>query len=200
MMLIGLWMLPVVILFSMAYLIYFSEILFIAGLLLFAGFYIKWKHSRLLMGIGLGLFPVIIILQMGTFVEFWPEKIAEVSTKSSVHDIQRALLSYASDHDGLYPEDISEIVPEYLDAWPENAFTTEPMKEIDFGSEPFQGDFTYVPVYSDSNISGFYILGYGIESNPGIDLYDDGTGDHVIIIIQSDEEYDLDQLRDILKE
>jgi hypothetical protein len=198
-MLIGLWTLPLVILFSLAYLIYYTEILAVAGLLLFTGFYIKWKHSRLLMGTGLGLFWVIIILSMGIFVEFWPEKIAEVSTKSSVHDIQVALLSYARDHDGLYPENISEIVPEYLDAWPENAFTAQPMKDIAYGSEPYWGDFTYIPVRTDSEITEFYLLGYGWEDQSGRVYLNDNPIKHVVIILNSDGTIDYDQLQDILK-
>lgn len=177
------------------------SLLGISVIIFLVGLFIKGKLSRYLIGIGLLSFIIIVFLLFGKSSEHcYPSKIAESHTKTSVHRIQESLMMYSVDHDGIFPDDISEISDEYLEQWPENAFTGELIRNIEFGSDPSQGDFTYLPVYSDNEITRFFLLAYGFddEHNPGMDINNDGTGDNVILIISSEDEIDEELLQDLL--
>ena len=107
-------------------------------------------------------------------------------TKSNVHTIQIHLEQWASDHGGLYPSSIRALIQDgYLTEPLVNPFTQAPMKEIAFGSSPFEGEFTYVPVFDDGHVRSFYLLGYGDRDKWGYDVDGDAVDDHVLIIVTS---------------
>ena len=65
-------------------------------------------------------------------------KAKEAAVKEGVHTIQVAVVSYAADHDGAYPateyvtctpsdKSADNLGNKYLDAWPDNPWTGEPM-------------------------------------------------------------------------
>jgi hypothetical protein len=113
-----------------------------------------------------------------------PVKRVEAEVKMDLHAIQIAVERYGTDHEGQYPWEINDLIAEnYLTSFPQNPFSAEPMKPIEFGASDFEGNFTYVPVIQSGEVTGFYLLAYGAESNPGQDVNSDGKLDHVIIII-----------------
>jgi len=72
------------------------------------------------------------------------DKARDAAVKEGVWGIQNAVLTYATEHDGLYP-DPSQVahdgqVASYLDPWPDNPWTGAPMADAD-GYSP--GDFHY---------------------------------------------------------
>jgi hypothetical protein len=107
----------------------------------------------------------------------------EASVKSSVHAIQIALERYAVDHDGVYPEKVQTLIDdEYISAFPFNPFYEEKrMEEVSYGSEDYEGNFTYIPVELDGKITSFYLLGYGSYKTDGEQLQ--GTPDHIVIVL-----------------
>lgn len=71
------------------------------------------------------------------------EKAKDTAVKEGVHDIQIAILTWASDHDDSFPPE-SEVsrdgaVGRMLDRWPDDPFNGGPM--VDEGDQP--GDFDY---------------------------------------------------------
>jgi hypothetical protein len=143
----------------------------------------------------MGIAFLILILEFLSFIglaEYIParEKAMEAETRSNVHLIQIGLERYAVNHQGIYPPDSQTLIEQnYLSAMPDNPFTKAPMKDIPFGSSPFEGEFTYVPVFKDNQVYGFYLIGYGKEKDLGQDVDGDSIGDHVIIVIDSGSAY-----------
>lgn len=81
---------------------------------------------------------------------------------SNLYAIRIALERYGVDHNALYPEDISTIIKEeYLNEFPINPYTKEQMKNIELGSEPELGEFTYVPLYQNGEVRSYYLFIYG---------------------------------------
>lgn len=102
-------------------------------------------------------------------------------TKSNTHDIQIALNEYNIDTHG-YPEDIQFLVDKgYLKEMPMNAFTGNLMRNVEFGSNDYAGNFTYLTHIVDGEVNGYYLLGYAGNMSSGKDVNEDGIGDHVTI-------------------
>ena len=57
------------------------------------------------------------------------------------------------------------------------------MLAIGFGQEPYEGNFTYLPVNIEGKIAAYYLIGYGSSSKSGIDVNKDGFPDHVIMVL-----------------
>ena len=128
-----------------------------------------------------------------------PSKAAEAGVKSSLYTILMAAAQYGIDHEGQYPRKINDLIADnYLDSFPQNAFSAEPMKPIEFGASDFEGNFTYVPVIQSGEVTGYYLLGYGTESNPGEDVNNDGKQDHVVIVLSDDLNTSYKELRTLL--
>jgi len=72
------------------------------------------------------------------------EKAKDAAVKESVHSIQIGVQTWAVDHGDLYPatSDVASdgAIAEYVDAWPDNPFTQEPMANQ---SDYVRGDFSY---------------------------------------------------------
>ena len=101
-------------------------------------------------------------------------KAPEAEVKSNVHTIQIALERYAVDHyddpeTDTYPREIETLInEEYIVAFPPNPFKIpDEMKEIEFGSDEWWGEFSYFPVIIDDRVIGYYLLGYGDKNGPG---------------------------------
>jgi hypothetical protein len=163
---------------------------FISFLLFIIGLKSKWKYSYILKIMGLILFigfsATIITnsLKSGLPLRYRTEH----ASREFLYKIRSALWTYAENNNGLFPEDISEIIPEYLATWPENVYTAEPMKNIELGSESYEGDFTYIPVYTDTEITDFFLYLYGRKNTDGMDVNLDGTRDHIILVLTNDVE------------
>jgi hypothetical protein len=139
--------------------------------------------------LGLLSFFVALVL-MGTYIpstQLSPSRSAEAEVKTGLHVIQVAVERYAFDHEGHYPREISDLIgTNYLYSYPQNPFSAEPMKPVEFGASGFEGNFTYVPVIQAGEVRGFYLLAYGAESNGAQDVDEDGKRDHVLLVL-SDE-------------
>jgi uncharacterized protein YneF (UPF0154 family) len=126
----------------------------------------------------------------------------EAELKSNLHQIQIGLKKYATDHEGHYPVNIEEILTvKYLSDWPYNPILKHKIRmvPISYGSEPSEGNFTYLPVYSNDLIAGYYLFAYGYKKifDSDLDINGDGILDNVIIVISSGK--DLPQLKELLK-
>jgi hypothetical protein len=110
--------------------------------------------------------------------------------------IAGALWRYAQEHDGYYPQNMDILFDEkYLAFYPVNVMSGdsgshEEMKNIPFGAESFEGNFTYIPVSEGDEIIGYYLIGYGSKDKTGMDVNGDGIDDHVIIVIPSTDTED----------
>jgi hypothetical protein len=114
-------------------------------------------------------------------------KAPEAEVKSNLHNIQIALERYAKDHGGIYPQSTGELISEnYLPQYPHNPFTDQPMREIDFGTAPFDGEFTYLPFTTDGKVDAYYLIAYGYKKSAGEDIDRDGVPDHVILVVEDD--------------
>ena len=93
--------------------------------------------------------------------------------KSDLHTIQISLERYCEDHsdsiagetksDCEYPEDISMLIGDYMKEFPINPYTKKQMKNIELGSEPQTGEFTYVPLYENGKVRSYFLFAYGDE-------------------------------------
>jgi hypothetical protein len=108
--------------------------------------------------------------------------------KSNLRAVQLGIERYASDYDGIYPEDVSDVIAEgYMDAWPttrdaDGADMT--MGPIEFVSAPNHGMFVYLPVVTDDVVTGYYLMAYGTAIEDGMDVDGDGTNDHIIEVLE----------------
>ena len=59
------------------------------------------------------------------------------------------------------------------------------MKQIAFGSSPFEGEFTYVPGFDNGQARRYFLICYGREKTVGMDVNGDGVRDHVIDVLSS---------------
>ena len=115
----------------------------------------------------------------------------EVEHMSGCHSIAIALSRYAEDHEGQYPPDTDILLDgNYLTFFPHNVISGEPgtyvqMEDIPFGSEYFEGNFTYLPVYEGDQVIGYYLIAYGYQNRAGMDVDGDGDDDHVILVLDS---------------
>jgi type IV pilus assembly protein PilA len=67
-------------------------------------------------------------------------KAKDASTKEATHSIQVGVQSYANDNNDGFPADVtSGNMADYLDTWPNNSFTGDPIAN----NADVQGDFTY---------------------------------------------------------
>jgi len=111
---------------------------------------------------------------------------------NSLHYIQLYLYEYfhANNH---YPERIEEVVESGCTlGLPKNVFypgKNIEMKNIDIFGKHTQGDFSYLPVYEDNIVNGYFIVIYGDEEyfNKGgvknrIDIDGDGILDNAIAV------------------
>ena len=131
-------------------------------------------------GVGLGIYLIMTLPNINM-----TPRAKESETKTNVRQIQTALERYWMDH-CVYPNEIGTLITEgYMAGFPTNAFTKQPMKEIAFGSSPYQGDFTYVRFMIDDNVRAFTLLAYGKNGGKGLDMDEDGVDDHVIIVLYS---------------
>lgn len=121
-------------------------------------------------------------------------KMKEAESKQNLHAIQLGLERYAQEHDGFYPADIC-LLPDLgcqgsnRHRYPVNPFKPKDgreMRNIPFGSAPFEGEFTYLLITSEDRATGYYLLVYGSERTNGMDIDNDGTPDHVIYIRSSE--------------
>ena len=99
---------------------------------------------------------------------------------TNIYAIDEALNKYAEDHGNVYPEDLSVVIKEgymkqmivkppsqlgiltTLDDFPVNplSYTSEPMRQIEFGDPDFEGNFTYIPVEIDGELKTYYLFCY----------------------------------------
>jgi hypothetical protein len=65
------------------------------------------------------------------------------------------------------------------------------MQHVPFGTNDPYGDFTCIPIEEEGEVIGYYLLAYGSERTRGLDVDGDGEGDHVIMVLSSeDSEFD----------
>jgi hypothetical protein len=128
---------------------------------------------------------MIVLVKAPGPISAWKKR-KEAWTKSNVHQVQIDLERWASDHNGLYPSTIKTLIQDgYFTQSLTNPFTKAPMREIAFGSSPFEGEFTYVPVLEDGQVRGFYLLAYGDKNKIGEDVNGDAVDDHVIMVVET---------------
>jgi hypothetical protein len=113
-------------------------------------------------------------------------KAAEAEVKSNTHSIQIALERYTLEHNGLYPENAETLIDgNLMTVFPRNPFTNRHQINVPYGSPDFEGNFTYLPFTIDSEVRGYYLIGYGYRKNPGNHQIDSNFDDHVIIVLES---------------
>ena len=125
----------------------------------------------------------------------------EAEVETSLRAIQVDVERWALDHENMYPQDINVVVISGIaENFPSNPISEGEMIPIEFGSEPFEGNFTYVPVSVEGDIKGYYLIGYGLSANDGDDIDGDGTGDHVVAVLKgwNGDESDIPPLEDLL--
>jgi hypothetical protein len=131
----------------------------------------------------LTLFVIFTCLTFQTVPNYNPEW----ESKKNLHTIQEGLDLYAEGHNGEYPPSVDDLITEHVfDRFPQNPFTRAAMRNMPFHSEPFEGEFTYVPVSREGKIVGYYLLLYGRKENEGMDINNDGVRDHVILVLDSE--------------
>jgi len=116
------------------------------------------------------------------------DKAKEVEAKQNLRLLQLACDKYLERH-GVYPASLEPQaveIPLGLD-YPTNPLAqgARQMRAVPFGAAEPYGDFTYLPVYEENELTGYYLLGYGSERTRGFDVDGDGEGDHVIMILSS---------------
>jgi hypothetical protein len=110
---------------------------------------------------------------------------------------------YAREHDGAYPRTLDELVQsKSISRIPENPFTHQPMREITFGSQPCDGEYTYLTADTNGKITGYVLLIYGSSTKPGLNVNGDSVPDHVVASISSpvNPKSRIPNPRDILRE
>lgn len=143
-----------------------------------------------IIGIWRGILVFVVMLICFSITEpliTWATpKALEAEVKANNSSFRNALEKYAEDYNGLYPEHTNVLIDEgYFNIIPDNPIAGGIMMQVDFGAEPFEGNFTYIPVYESDNVIGYYILGNGYKHRKGMDLDGDGIDDHVIIVFDS---------------
>jgi hypothetical protein len=158
-------------------------ILFIIGLL-----YRSHPYSRgfILSGsVGATIAYVILGFTLSSWI-YAPVTGLEAEVKSNTHSIQIALERYTFEHNGLYPENAETLIDgNLMTVFPRNPFTNRPQINVPYGSPDFEGNFTYLPFTIDSELRGYYLIGYGYRKNPGNHEIDPNVEDHVIIVLES---------------
>lgn len=151
----------------------------------FAKFRKKFPGAQTLGCIGFVIVFVIFTMTAPCWVQD-PVKATEAAVKFNIHSIHIALERYGVDQGGFFPDNIQILIDEnYLPEFPINPFTEQPMREIEFGDEPYDGEFTYIPVTTEGVVSGYYLMCYGYSETEGHDVNGDGVPDHVILVIES---------------
>ena len=115
--------------------------------------------------------------------------------KIKLYEIQRGVETYSVHHNRLYPLDVQLVIEEgFMDGFPVNPFTHQPMREIAFGETPSDGEFTYIPVIIDNKVQGYYLFCYGEakKRHPPdkwhLDVDRDGVDDHVNMVVYNEYE------------
>ena len=92
-------------------------------------------------------------------------KAKDAAVKEGIHSIQIGVQSYALDNNDTYPPSVAtsatlvdQAGKSYVDNWPKNPFTNQPMKD-----STSQGDYTY----SKPTSSSYRIVGH---SSNGVDI------------------------------
>lgn len=131
----------------------------------------------------LTLFVIFTCITFRTVPNYNPEW----ESKKNLHTLQIVLERYAVSHIGEFPAGIDDMITDHvINSFPLNPFTEKTMRNIPFHSEPFEGEFTYVPVSREGIIVGYYLLLYGRKENEGMDINGDGVRDHVILVLDSE--------------
>jgi hypothetical protein len=110
---------------------------------------------------------------------------AEAEVKHNLFNIKTALEKYAVDHKAVYPLNFNDLVSEhYLGAFPVNPFTGQEMRNIEMGSIPFDGEYTYIPIVLNGSAdpSGYFILAYGHKTTIGFYSDYECVPDHIILL------------------
>lgn len=144
-------------------------------------------------GILLAVLAVIIIF---VHIIYFPpnfvramDRMKEANVRTGLTTIEAALDQYRGQHDGTYPEDFSGLAgSQFLPQLPRNPYSLDPMTHVPFDEGPSPGDLTYVPVTTDGDVTGYYLLGYGSRFNKGLDVDDDGEKDYVMILLSSEDD------------
>lgn len=106
-------------------------------------------------------------------------------TKASLYSIQLLVERYGIDNEGVFPQDISVLIDlDYLDEFPNNAYTDQPMIPTELDGSPKPGNFTYIPIRVDAEITQYHLLGYCGDGIDGLDYDEDGTPDQVYVILR----------------
>jgi hypothetical protein len=115
------------------------------------------------------------------------DKSKEAEVKQNLFAIQLALKNYALDHEGQYPSEIdADFLAPYASRYgPCNPFTEDRriMRPVPLGEPEPWGDFTYIPIEMDGEISSYKLYAYGDEHSRGKDIDGDGEGDYVILVL-----------------
>jgi len=145
---------------------------------------------------------IIIFIQYDFYHREKRVQQGEQETKTYLHVFQIGLERYAEDNGGNYPSDLNSLLyEEYFACFPTNPWTDSPMRNIPFGTQPSRGEFTYLPVFRDCEVTGCYLIAYGPEDGSNMGYWDidgDGSNDNVILILTDGKRPDLDVQNDPL--
>ena len=139
-------------------------------------------------GCFLKIFMILSVIYLYPHVLHYLHKNEEI-TKSNLVEIKIALEQYSENRDGSFPHEIDGLIQNYYfpNGFPMNPYSETPMSPCDFGDDVEPGNFTYVPVYRGKEEGefpfGYYLFAYCEESQPGLDITDDGIPDHVIMLL-----------------
>jgi len=135
-----------------------------------------------------GGFAAVVVLAAGLFVPpcSFPVRSPWHETMVNLSTIQHAVEIYAEHNEGDFPLTIQDLFTEpILNSTPRNRYTGKLMLEIPFGSTPWEGEFTYLPVKQDEDVVGYYLIAYGGKDWRGDDIDGDGQPDHVLQVLSS---------------
>lgn len=112
------------------------------------------------------------------------DKAEEAEVKQNLHMIQLSVERYAVDHAGDYPLDVQDVISSsYMAEFPINPFTKQPMRSIQPGAVPYEGEFSYEVVMQDARPAGYKLTAYG-SAKTGDPNAPPGK-EHVIIELRS---------------
>lgn len=117
-------------------------------------------------------------------------KAKEAEVKSNIHSIQIAIERHYVDFESYPPDSHALIEKGYLDEFPFNPYTDEPMIECGFPGSP--GDFIYFPIFDDANekVIGYKLIGFGRNASTSDKINNELLAKEGVIKEESDGEID----------
>ncbi len=121
----------------------------------------------------IGYILLVVLISYPLYIVFENRRNSE-HLKDNLDQIMDGLKDYSHEH-GTFPRDPQLLIDEgFLTSFPKNPYHNRNMKPRS-PSQPFTGDFTYLPLFDDrGKITGCVLVGYGPNLNGGRDIFTKG--------------------------